>query len=753
MGVHMWYRLLRATREPSPFTDAVAAVLQVTPRLLIVAVVGIYGIFYLASPFVRSDRLEPLTFLVSPILVVSSILAWRLVQDRFLLAQVVWQVGLVATAVLCAVVLQEPFIALLLALLPLVTTLTIGWPGALIAEALVVALAAWLAGSPLVPAFSGLHGLAVAVGGLLSGVLGEIAIAGLLRVSETALVGAEHAQQGLREWQSDRLELGQVREDLMLANREMARLSDRLRAMLYEAEAARRAKEEFVANVSHELRTPLNMIIGFSEMILQSSVAYGIELPPTVMADIAAIERNGQHLAGLVDDILDLSRVEAGRMALSREWVSLDELVSSAVLTVRPLFSTKGLYLDTVLPPDLPEVFCDRTRIRQVLVNLLSNAGRFTESGGVRVEAEHREGEVRVEVSDTGPGIAAEDQQKLFVPFQQVDGSVRRRHGGTGLGLSISRQFVEMHGGKIELQSELAVGTTIAFTLPVEPPEMASLDQRDSARRWFSPYHHFEPRSRPSAAPTPDAPPRLVLFESGESMRNLLLRYLPGYEVISFDRLDEAIEDVGRSPARALLINDPVALDGPPYPEKVGDLPFRTPVLAFCVAGRDAPALQLGAAKYMVKPITRQMLLAELENLGDSVSKVLLVDDDPEALQLFSRMLSAPPHRYQVLRADSGPEALRLLREQKPDAMLLDLVMPGMDGFRVLTEKRGDPSIRDVSVIIATSMDATGQPVVTETLSVSRSGGLSASDLLTCIEALSEILSPRDQKVDPAPAR
>jgi len=258
----------------------------------------------------------------------------------------------------------------------------------------------------------------------------------------------------------------------------------------------RRAKEEFVANVSHELRTPLNMIIGFSEMIPELAHVYGVALPPALLSDIAAIRRNSQHLARLVDDVLDLSQVDAGRMALRKEWTSLREIVDEAILAVRALFESKGLSVETQIPSDLPEAFCDSTRIRQVMLNLLSNAGRYVKRGGVQVRVRQEQNELMVTVTDTGPGIAPADQQRLFQPFQQLESSLRHRSGGSGLGLTISKRFVEMHGGKMWLESQVGVGTTFGFSLPVQTPTVPALAE-DGALRWFSPYESTNTRNVP----------------------------------------------------------------------------------------------------------------------------------------------------------------------------------------------------------------------------------------------------------------
>ncbi|MBC7239835.1 MAG: HAMP domain-containing histidine kinase, partial [Chloroflexi bacterium] len=205
-------------------------------------------------------------------------------------------------------------------------------------------------------------------------------------------------------------------------------------------------------------------------MITEHPEIYGPSLPPALLADIAVIQRNSQHLASLVDDILDLSRAEAGRIALMKERVTVQELVDAAVVAVKPLFDSKGLYLRAEIAPEVPPIYCDRTRVRQVILNLLSNAGRFTAKGGVELRVTYYEGDVLFSVADTGPGIAPEDQQRVFEPFEQANTSLTRSAGSTGLGLSISKHFVEMHNGRMWLESELGKGTTVYFRLPVQEP-------------------------------------------------------------------------------------------------------------------------------------------------------------------------------------------------------------------------------------------------------------------------------------------
>jgi signal transduction histidine kinase/CheY-like chemotaxis protein len=656
-------------------------------------------------------------------------------------AQVVWQIGLAASTTLAIGAFQQPIIAFLFAFLPLMAVVTVGWPAGPLAEVAVIGLLWVLRWSPLMPPFPKSWAVAVAIGGAITGLLGWAATRALLTVTRWSLYTSEQAQERMDELLEQRAELKQIQEDLVHANSELSRLSERLRMMEQAAKEARRLKEEFVANVSHELRTPLNMIIGFSELITQSPQVYGGDLPAALLADIGTIQRNSRHLSRLVDDVLDLSQIETSRMALSRESVSLRGVIASAVDAVQALVESKGLYLDTEIPADLPPVFCDSTRIQQVLLNLLSNAGRFTSEGGVRVKVWRTEEEVLIGVTDTGPGIALKDQGKLFEPFQQVDGSIRRRYGGSGLGLSISKRLVEMHGGKIWLESEIDGGTTITFSLPLQIGHPNAPDRHD-AMRWLRPHAQREARARRFKVGDLQPVPRFVLLEGGKTLQRLFRRYIEDVEIDSVDEFEKALLELSRSPAQALVMNVPLNPRLPSPLDRLADLPYGTPTIACSLPGEEEAARRLGVVRYLVKPVDREVLLDTLAEIGDEVKRVLLVDDEPEALQLFSRMLSSAEPSYEVLQATSGQRALGLLRQRRPDAMLLDLVMPGMDGFQVLDAKVEDPSIRDIPVVVISSKDPAGEPIVSDALTVTRSGGLTVPDVLRCIQSVSQILSP-----------
>jgi CheY-like chemotaxis protein/nitrogen-specific signal transduction histidine kinase len=552
-------------------------------------------------------------------------------------------------------------------------------------------------------------------------------------------------------------------EDLSSANVQLTRLNQLAHGLRETAETARRAKEEFVANVSHELRTPLNMIIGFSRMIVQNPHVYGKRaIPPALLADLTVILRNSQHLASLIDDVLDLSQIEADKMALSKERTDLKEIVETAVTVVRPLFESKRFYLETEIEEGLPALLVDRTRIREVLLNLLSNAGRFTEQGGVRVRVARVGADVRFSVADTGPGIAAADMSKLFQPFQQVDDSLRRRHEGTGLGLTLSKRFVELHGGRMWLESHVGQGSTFYFTLPLDAAPVAA----DGPVRWLTADWSMMARTRPSLAPAVDVPPRFVVLDGAGTLCRLATRYLDGCEIAPVSDLPAALKELAEAPAQALLVADPGALSWPSHQERlpaVASVPDNTPVILCTIpaahptdgraTGESATTLAPNAlstvAGYLVKPVSAEALLAAVTDSlrardlnPDGPATVLLVDDEPDELRLFWRMLSATGRPYRVLTAGNGVEALEILRAERPDVVVSDLVMPEMDGFQLVAAKNAILELRDIPLVIISARDPQGQPIVAESVTAIRAGGLSIPQLLASIEALSAILSP-----------
>ena len=486
----------------------------------------------------------------------------------------------------------------------------------------------------------------------------------------------------------DEIAILQILADQIAVGIDNARSYNLAQQAVEEMREVDRLKSQFLANMSHELRTPLNSIIGFARVILK-----GIDGPTTELQqqDLTAIFNLGQHLLGLINDILDLSRIEAGKMDLTFDEVSMTDLISSVISTAVGLIKDKPIELKREIAPNLPTVRADAMRIRQVLINLLSNASKFTEEGYILVKAyeEVKKGQlmVTVSVSDTGPGIAQEDQSKLFQAFSQVDASLTRKVGGTGLGLSICQHFIQMHGGQIGVHSVVGEGSTFYFSVPVY--ESKSISRGDNSRRVI--------------LAIDDDPQIITLYE----------RYLEpkGFQVVGLNDPSKARGRVEQLKPFAITLD--IMMPGYDGWQVLTDLKSSSetrdiPVIVCSIVEDEEKGFSLGAADYLVKPILEDDLLAALDRLnGDgSIREVLVIDDDPNDLRLLGKMISEQG-KYRTILAEGGPTGWNTITAKAPHAIVLDLFMPELDGFTILEQLRSDIKLRSIPVIVITGADLT----------------------------------------------
>ena len=450
------------------------------------------------------------------------------------------------------------------------------------------------------------------------------------------------------------------------------------------ADEARRLKAEFAANVSHELRTPLNIIIGFSEMMANAPETYaGVSWSPILRGDIEQIYQNARHLSSLIDDILDLSALDAHQLGLTVEEAGIEEVIQEAVGVVHDLYRAKKLYLIVQVGPHLPRLRLDTTRIRQVLINLLTNASRFTSVGGVTITARLVRQEIEVTLQDTGVGIAPKDVPRVFEDFGQVDGSTSRRHEGTGLGVPLSKRLVELHGGRMWLESQPGRGTTFNFTLPV-------LMQPDS---------DIGPHTASAPAYAPTYRKAVLMVEPDPLLRRTIRRHLSGYDVIQVQDQADLSVLIDRHQPVALVIDQSDEQDTV-LPKWIADVPRDLPLIAVSMPGSLHAAQALGIENYLIKPVLSEQLLDAMARLERPVQNVLIVDDDLQLVELISRMLQSAGKGYRPLEAFGGAEALARLHSGPVDLVLLDLMMPEVNGPRVLQEMRADPALAHIPVIV-----------------------------------------------------
>jgi signal transduction histidine kinase/DNA-binding response OmpR family regulator len=556
----------------------------------------------------------------------------------------------------------------------------------------------------------------------------------------------QRATSNLAEARRHRGELAGALRQLEDAAYRLERLNYALNWARLEADEARRVKAQFAAHVSHELRTPINLIVGFADMMLNVPQAYGgARLPIAYQADLQSLHRSATHLQGMIDDILDLSQLDAKEMPLLREFVDVRTVVLDAVGVIRQLLERKRLRLEVVVDAAVGTAHLDALRIRQILLNLLSNAARHTASGGVTVTCWREADRVRISVADTGEGIDPREIPRLFDAFHRLSPPSSGLHEGWGLGLAICKQFIELHGGTIEAASDGVPGrgTTFTITLPAHAPAGdARPDPAGSIRveRW-----------------SPTAPPAggVVVLESDPHTAALYRRHLGDYEVhVAADR-PEALSIARSVGAQALLVNTGWS-DGDPgwlveWRAVAADEGLR--IIGCPMPGGQLPA-HVGLDGYLVKPVTREQLLEAVRRVRPGARTVAVIDDDPHMIRMLSRMLRSDRDGLRVVRAYDGDEGLELIRRVRPDLVLLDVMMPRLDGPALLRTIRSEEALADVAVVGLSAKDATEVwPVPAgRVLALVADRGLTPTQVLRSVRSLLETLPPAEV-ARTAPAR
>ncbi|MDM8559171.1 response regulator [Candidatus Parabeggiatoa sp. HSG14] len=472
------------------------------------------------------------------------------------------------------------------------------------------------------------------------------------------------------------------------------------------AEQANLAKSQFLANMSHELRTPLNAIIGYSEILIEDITDDAIiagkasdEIEYTV--DLKKINDAGHHLLELINDVLDISKIEAGRMDIYNETFSVLEMLEEVVNTVQPLVEKKGNRLEIECDKDLKPLYADITKLRQILLNLLSNASKFTEQGIIKlaviIEKRDDISWMLFKVSDTGIGMTLEQQTKLFEVFTQADASTTRKYGGTGLGLTISKRFVEMMGGRVTVESELSKGSTFIIHLPIKK-------EKRIMNTPLTEITTFIPPSTKNIT--------ILVIDDDPMVHNLLKKNLKKLDcrIVSTTSIQEGVRLAKELHPAAIILEVIQEIDNLDILSIFKDDPelANIPIIMLSILEDKSVGYSLGAAEYLVKPLDYDKLstiLSRYQQTMKTSSRVMVVEDDIVTREVTANVLKNKG--WQVDLAENGRVALEQVKQNPPALILLDLMMPEMNGFEFLSKLRQEPTYASIPVLVLTSKKIT----------------------------------------------
>ncbi len=525
------------------------------------------------------------------------------------------------------------------------------------------------------------------------------------------------------------------RAELKQLSKELENAVQRLEKMNVELERARRAAEEawrlkanFAAAISHELRTPLNLIVGFSEMIVAAPHSYGVPLPRAYRKDLQSIYRNAQQLSSLIDDVLDLSKIEAGRMRLNRQATQLATVVMEAADMMASLVENKGLLLNVNVAEGLPLLFVDRTRVRQIIINLINNAVRFTDAGSIIVEAWASRSDVIVAVRDTGIGIAEEDMPSVFEEFRQFDAPAGRRRGGTGLGLTISKQFAELHGGRMWVESKRGEGSTFYFSLPVEPEPVVQTVRRP----WETWVRLLTPREKSA---------QVVVVVGEEAIVRLFQRDLEGYQVIGVREASDVSTVADQQPVYAVVETTTSARRMWQRLRQARCNAYKALTFVCHVPRPSLPNRYELPFEVLVKPLERERLASVLQRLGSGVHNFVVACEDLEVARLLQQMLYASLEGCQVQQVYNGAQAIALLEVVRPDAIFLDLQESKPDAYDVVEWMQQDADLRTVPAVVLTT-ELPEARLEFDLVGMARQKGFSFRELVGELGATLDALAP-----------
>jgi len=505
-------------------------------------------------------------------------------------------------------------------------------------------------------------------------------------------------------------EIQEKSHELFLKNLELQQLNDHLEELVKERTAqlekahddaikANMIKSQFLANMSHELRTPLNAIIGYSEMLVEEAEEMG---ETTFVEDLGKISKSGKHLLSLINDILDISKIEAGKMEVYFESCELPELIQDVLNTVKPLIEGNGNRLETHYVEG--EMTTDVTKLRQILINLLSNASKFTKDGTIVFDVFEQSRQNRpgfcFRVKDTGIGMSPEQVEKLFQPFSQADSSTTRKYGGTGLGLAISHRFCAIMGGDISVESELEVGSTFTCWLPASPQVQEHAEEAAPAKQ--------------TEIAATDSQASILLIDDDPLNEQLMRRYLAkeGWTIAFAGSGQEGLQLAKKLRPKVICLDILMpgmdgwsvlsALKSDPDLEDI-------PVVIWSMTNDRQLGYSLGASEFLTKPVYRDRLIEVMNKYVSNPAehRVLVIEDDATTSEMMAKLLQK--EGYAVSQAQNGRVALDILTREVPTLIVLDLMMPEMDGFQFVEELRKNHEFGAIPIVVLTAKSVTAE--------------------------------------------
>jgi signal transduction histidine kinase/DNA-binding response OmpR family regulator len=480
---------------------------------------------------------------------------------------------------------------------------------------------------------------------------------------------------------------------IQLREEQLHKKNDELKVQRAEAIEASILKSQFLANMSHELRTPLNSIIGFTGRVLKKS---GDILPKVQKENLEIVKEEAQHLLDLINDLLDYSKLEAGKMEVHVEPFNLVRVVDEVNNIVRNLAENKPIiYKQRLYDSDSIPIFSDRMKLKQILINLLSNAFKYSEKGTIELTIENDSGGCRISVSDEGIGIAKEHIDHIFEEFRQIDGTYTRKVGGTGLGLSITKRFVEMLGGTITVESQPGKGSCFTIYLPTQTQEVK--------HQVFEEINEIALGQR-----------KVVCIDDDPNVQRLYKQYLAerGFEAVCLSGKEDVIAKIKEVEPDIILLD--IMLPNRDGWDILGELKgnqhtHKIPVVMVSVLSEQKLAYRMKADDFLIKPVSQEELMDTIDRtiLKREGVDIIIADDDENYLNLMAQFLKEEAVSFRLAR--NGEEALRLMKEKVPDLAILDIMMPGIDGFGVIEEMDKDEELSDIAVIVVTAKDLSKQ--------------------------------------------